>query len=237
MPKIINLLSYHIAENVEKMIYENHLSPGTKLPSERELAKIHNLNRITLRRGLQRLIDDGVIYNVPNNGYFVAPKRIYREGCNLFFPQNDKLLDLDNYDVKPISLVTLFSDYSNGVDPKMNIQEKTINSYIEYVNNIPISISLTIQNNSSLIKYPNLFNSKKPTNLVQKQTTKIYYANSSEMELLEITPNDSLFIVSESIYDNDELIAVCESICVGTRCEIQLEVLPKPIPPDLKEKL
>lgn len=224
MPKVINLLGYHIAEDIEKYIYQNNLLPGDKIPSERELAKHYNVTRVTLRNGLQRLIDDGVIYNIPNSGYFVSQHKILRDAENYFFPQNDYFLNdylytqesIDCVDVttRLLGINLLDSDYHN----------LKINGSIEKVNDIPISLTYTIQNQESYEKYPHLFSQEKPKHLLQKQRVRVYHANNYEMEMLNITTNDSLFLINQFISDDSGLIAVCESICVGTRCEVQFNI-------------
>ena len=62
MPKIYQLLTDEIEEFVLQYINEHQLKPHDKLPTERELSTSLNVNRITLRNGLQKLIDKGIIY-------------------------------------------------------------------------------------------------------------------------------------------------------------------------------
>ena len=45
MPKVFNLLSYDIAEYIEKYIHEHGLQPGDRLPTERELAAKLDITR------------------------------------------------------------------------------------------------------------------------------------------------------------------------------------------------
>ena len=76
MPKIYQLLTDEIEEFVLQYINEHQLKPHDKLPTERELSTSLNVNRITLRNGLQKLIDKGMIYSHRGKGYFVCPKKI-----------------------------------------------------------------------------------------------------------------------------------------------------------------
>ena len=75
MPKIYQLLTDEIEEFVLQYITEHQLNPHDKLPTERELSTSLNVNRITLRNGLQKLIDKGIIYSHRGKGYFVCPKK------------------------------------------------------------------------------------------------------------------------------------------------------------------
>lgn len=45
---------------------------GDRLPSEREMAQLLGLNHLTVRRGLARLVEEGIILKKPNVGNFVA---------------------------------------------------------------------------------------------------------------------------------------------------------------------
>lgn len=53
-------------------IRSGRYSAGDRLPSERELAERMGLNHLTVRRGLARLVSEGVIQKKPNVGNFVA---------------------------------------------------------------------------------------------------------------------------------------------------------------------
>ena len=76
MPKVFNLLSYDIAEYIEKYIHEHGLQPGDRLPTERELAAQLDITRVSVRQGYKRLLDQGVIRS--ENGYYVNPPRTDR---------------------------------------------------------------------------------------------------------------------------------------------------------------
>lgn len=48
------------------------LRPGQRAPSERELAELYGISRMTARGALRELIRDGVLYTVPGKGTFVS---------------------------------------------------------------------------------------------------------------------------------------------------------------------
>lgn len=52
------------------------LEPHSKLPAERELATEFEVSRLTVRRALDRLVNDGLVYRVQGAGTFVATPRI-----------------------------------------------------------------------------------------------------------------------------------------------------------------
>jgi len=60
-----------IAERIEADINAGTLRPGTRLPTEMELAERFKVNRHTLRRALAMLTDQGLVEATPGRGTFV----------------------------------------------------------------------------------------------------------------------------------------------------------------------
>ncbi|MEX0678337.1 MAG: GntR family transcriptional regulator [Chthoniobacterales bacterium] len=61
-----------ISERIRKEIEEGKIAPLGRLPSMDELAKRHDVNKITVRKALAELRAEGLIYSVPAQGTFVA---------------------------------------------------------------------------------------------------------------------------------------------------------------------
>ena len=57
-------------------VIDGGLSPHSKLPTERELADEFDISRLTVRRALDQLENDGVVYRVQGAGTFVSEQRI-----------------------------------------------------------------------------------------------------------------------------------------------------------------
>lgn len=60
----VNLINNEIASGV--------LKPGMRLPPERELCQQLNISRVTLRKALNKLVDDGVLTASHGRGWYVA---------------------------------------------------------------------------------------------------------------------------------------------------------------------
>lgn len=65
-----------IAADVRDRIVTEQLGPHTLLPSERELAEVHGVSRMTARQALSLLESEGVVYRKPPRGTFVAEPRV-----------------------------------------------------------------------------------------------------------------------------------------------------------------
>lgn len=62
--QLSNILRTQIADRTYRV--------GDKLPSEVELGKTYNVNRATVRRALQKLMSERLIYRIPASGTFVS---------------------------------------------------------------------------------------------------------------------------------------------------------------------
>lgn len=59
---------------IKDLIDNDEFLPGESIPSERELAKIYGVNRMTIKKSIQSLIDEGILYSVAGSGTFVRKK-------------------------------------------------------------------------------------------------------------------------------------------------------------------
>lgn len=60
------------------------LAPGDQIPSQRELCAQHEMSHMTVRRAINELINEGVIYSIPGKGIYVAEKKQVAEAGPLF---------------------------------------------------------------------------------------------------------------------------------------------------------
>ena len=69
-------LYLQIKENLEEGIRSEKYPVGSKLPSENDLCKTFNVSRITIRRALDILENDGMVSSIPGKGTFVKTNLI-----------------------------------------------------------------------------------------------------------------------------------------------------------------
>jgi GntR family transcriptional regulator len=70
-PKYLELVDI-LSEKIEKMGH-NEL-----IPSERELAKMYNMSRMTVRKSIDCLVAQNKVYRVSNVGTFTTDKKLYK---------------------------------------------------------------------------------------------------------------------------------------------------------------
>ncbi|WP_353853077.1 GntR family transcriptional regulator [Dehalobacter restrictus] len=61
----------HIIEEIKKKIKEGVLKPGDAIPSENSLCDTYGVSRMTVRKGLAILVNEGYITSIPGKGSFV----------------------------------------------------------------------------------------------------------------------------------------------------------------------
>lgn len=75
-----------IYNDLKQRILSRELRPGVPLPTQEELADEYQVNRLTLKKALDMLVHDGIIYSVQGSGTYIRPQL----GTDL-----DELLPLD----------------------------------------------------------------------------------------------------------------------------------------------
>lgn len=67
-------LYIQIKDTLKQQILENELLPGSQIPSERELALMFKVNRMTIKRSLALLENQNFLYRIHGKGTFVSLK-------------------------------------------------------------------------------------------------------------------------------------------------------------------
>ncbi|WP_067733866.1 GntR family transcriptional regulator [Novosphingobium naphthalenivorans] len=75
-------LYLQLARSLREQIHDGVLHPGSALPSERDLCEMAGLSRVTVRKGIEQLIDEGVLVRRQGSGTFVT-QRIEAPGARL----------------------------------------------------------------------------------------------------------------------------------------------------------
>jgi GntR family transcriptional regulator len=76
-------LYIQIAEGLLDRIESGELTPGDRLPSERDLSQMLGVNRMTLRRSLQMLESQGLLVRRRGDGTYVAEPKVERQAGQL----------------------------------------------------------------------------------------------------------------------------------------------------------
>lgn len=69
-------LYYQLQAKIKRLVEEGHFAYGDRLPSERQIAEMVMVNRLTVRQALMALVNEGVLTRKRGLGTFVAPPKL-----------------------------------------------------------------------------------------------------------------------------------------------------------------
>ena len=73
-----NPLYFQLVEEIKKSIHEGVYPPGTRIPTEMEWMERSGLSRITVRKAMSVLVEEGVLTRRKRYGTFVTEKKVSR---------------------------------------------------------------------------------------------------------------------------------------------------------------
>lgn len=79
-----------VAEMIENDILTGNLKEEEQAPSTNEFAKVYNINPATARKGLNILVDEGILYKKRGMGMFVTRdgrKKVLKKRQDKFFQE------------------------------------------------------------------------------------------------------------------------------------------------------
>ena len=65
---------YQISEYIRDLIETDELHPGDKLPSEQDLSETFGVSRMTVRKALDILVQEGLLFVSRDEGHLFAEK-------------------------------------------------------------------------------------------------------------------------------------------------------------------
>lgn len=202
-------------EEIEYYIEVNKLKPHDKLPSERELSEMFNLNRSTLRGAIQILIEEGKIYKEAGVGNYVAEPKMIRnlnmmDSLTKFVESNQKTI---RSKVLSANIIESNKQITKNLKIPLGTQVFQL-TRLRYIDNIPVSIETSFLNyekfpgidgkdfeNQSL--YYVMENEYGAKIIKGKEKLGLTFATSDEAQRLEIENEEPIFFISGVTTDDD----------------------------------
>ena len=139
-------LHLHISEKLRQQIGNDYL-PGEQLPSERQLMSQFSVSRITVRRAIANLVDQGLVVRKHGKGVFVKEQhKVTRSLANpfLFFDEDMARQEATSsihslsFEVVEASAKVCQKLHLAAPDQRVYCQKKII-----YTDQIPVSVDIT----------------------------------------------------------------------------------------------
>lgn len=131
-----------VANRLRQQILEKEYQINEQLPQETAIAKSLNVSRITVRKALDILVNEGLIYRIQGSGTFVKDNQ---PGEGVQSKQSLEIFDFNKYSVKLINFGV--SKPSPTVMDQMNINQFDLTYEIERL----------IMNGKTIIALQNIF--------------------------------------------------------------------------------
>lgn len=136
-----------ISESLRQQIFSDEYSPGEQLPSEHQLMVQFNVSRITVRRAIANLVNQGLVVSYHGKGVFVKErKKVIRSLSNpLIFFNEDMARQGVNTSIKSLSFTHL--EPSPGVRKKLQLSTEERRIYCQkkiiLTDDIPVALDIT----------------------------------------------------------------------------------------------
>lgn len=149
-PAKFTIIKEHICQNIESGIWQQH----NKVPSENELAEQFSVSRMTARRALQELTDQGLLVRSQGAGTFVAT---FKSQSSLLEIRNiaDEINDRGHqHSAKQLNLKSVKVNEEIAILLNLSNNESVYYSEVlHYENNIPIQLEQRYVNSELVPNY------------------------------------------------------------------------------------
>ena len=215
-------LYQQLINEIKESIQAGELKSGDRLMTEGEFSKEYDVSRITVRKAIEVLVEEGILIKKQGIGTFVADKKLTRDGSIFMgFTESCRL------DGKVPSSRLLSADLSeaSGVDQRnLNLEEGEMVIRVRRLRFCDGKPTVLEVNHFSQ-KYAFLLGANLDGSLYEileqhgvyvvagKRKITICYATKEEAELLNVKENDALLMMKDLCLDaHGEVIHSCKSI-------------------------
>jgi GntR family transcriptional regulator len=220
-----------LAERIKSFMKRYQLEEQEQLPSNRELAKMFEVQRLTVTAALNRLVNEGVIYAVPRKGYFVSEKKIVRDLVK--FESFSEMAKSKGLEISTKSISVRKKKSSKPISRALDILEGTTVYEIKrlriYKNKpLALEISFIPEHLTKELENQDLENNSLYDILTRlygivlegaSQEITMAMPDREYQNLLEVDSNDALLVLKSIAYtEAGTRIEYSESITRGDRC-------------------
>lgn len=227
-------LHIQMADRIREQIRRGEILPNTRLPSERELCELYDISRITVRRALATLSQEGLILSTTGKGNFVAQTAFTEE----LQPLSSFTQDLTRRGLRASS-ITLTQEIIPADDTlaaKFGIPrgaEMVRLRRLRLADDLPIAVQIThlphhlcpdlLRNDFSDRSLYEVLRSQYGLVLVRSDTEIMAaLAQPEELNLLKLKPPAAVLISDQTTYlENRVVIEVTRSIFNADRYKLQ----------------
>lgn len=215
-------LYQQLINEIKESIQSGELKAGDRLMTEGEFSKAYDVSRITVRKAIEVLVEEGILIKKQGIGTFVAEKKLTRD-ASIFMGFTESCL-IDNK-VPSSKLISADLTGASGVDQRdLNLEEGEMVIRVRrlrYCDGAPT----ILEENHFPQKYAFLLGTNLENSLYEileehnvivaagKRRISICFATKEESELLQVNEKDALLLMKDICVDSQgDVIHTCKSV-------------------------
>ena len=206
-------LYIEMADDIRSGIAEGKYSPGTRIPTEAELETVYGVSRITVRKALELLVNEGAITRRRKVGSFVSEKKMirYLDKCMSFTQMCQRNGSVAGAKFLSAELVPVWPALARELELGKGEDRVLCVRRLRMCNKVPV----TIEENYFSRAYSFLLSEDLEGSLYEiladhgiktgnsEKVLGICYAGKEEAELLNVSEGDALIQMQDLLYDVD----------------------------------
>lgn len=224
-----------VKRDLQYKITSNQLPEGTRIPSEQELINQYGVSRITVRRAISELVDDGLLVKKHGVGTFVSRRKHMRHviGTNSFSMDIRAAGQTPRLEVLSIGygVPTAKAAATLGLGENERV---IVVDCLRFVNDEPVIIEKanfpadcvqlfdrggSVADHGSISSFVRNRLNKDPANI--GYVIELSHASRSEAQCLDIAPGAPVLVLEGAVYDSSRKpIYYSKQIMAGDRIKI-----------------
>lgn len=220
---------------LQEEIESGKRAAGTRIPTENELSEQYNVSRVTVRKALAGLSDQGYLERKSGKGTFVAEKKLQRglssgaisftEMCRMIGAvpgAKTTKVALEDPSPRDIELMELKPDEKIIVLERIRYADAK--PVLLESNKFPEFFSFLFSENLNDHSLYDILKTKH--NIVLEHSSKaidITFASQKEAKALEIAKGYPLLRIDSVVHDSDNTITnLCQQLCIGDKFKLMV---------------
>ena len=230
-------LYQQLIDEIKEKIYDGTLSEGDRLMTEVELSKEYDISRITVRKAIEILVDEGILVKKQGIGTFVAQKKLTRNMDVFMGFTKSCELDGKKPGTRLLSAELVRPEGSDSTKLQLSSGEKIIRiRRVRLTDDIPV----IIEENHFPQRYAYLLGENLEESLYKKleehgttmaggnRKISICSATAEEAQILGVSEGDALLFMQDlCISSEGEPVHTCKSIINPQRYAIVINTIPE----------
>ncbi len=230
-------LYQQLIDEIQNMIFQGELSEGDRLMTETELSEAYGVSRITVRKAIEFLVEEGILIKKQGIGTFVAQKKLRRKMDVFMGFTRSCELDGKKPGTKLLSTELARADAKDRERLKLHGSEKILKiRRIRLTDDVPV----IIEENHFPQKYAFLLGEDLENSLYQmlsdhgiqmgggNRRVSICPATEEEAQILGVAAGDPLLFMQDwCVSSEGEPVHTCKSVINPQRYVLEINTVPE----------